>query len=312
MIRRIYRAIRRRFIKIGRKFKKIVPVYVPVMQDELLKGRCALITGGTSGIGYAIAKRFLCMGADVIITGRNKECVQEKAVELRKEEGVKGNVFALQMDNTELDKIDAKFEEALELVKDTKIDILVNNAGTMSSNGFGKITANDLESVLSTNLKSAVLLSQCAAKYMKKNNIEGNILNVCSSSSLRPAITPYNLSKWGLNGFTLGLAKTLIQYGIVVNAIAPGPTATPFLIKDGYDGLELSSLPNGRYSTAEEIAGMSAILVSNMARTCVGTTVYMTGGGRNCHVRRRAVRNVGIISQKNSSLFSLLHNREAA
>lgn len=277
MIRRIYRAIKRRFIKFGRKFKKIVPVYVPVMQDELLKGRCALVTGGTSGIGYAIAKRFLCMGADVIITGRNKERVEQKASELQKEEGVKGKVFALQMNNTELDKIEIKFSEAL-LLSEKKIDILVNNAGTMSSNGFGKITSEDLENVLSTNLKSAFLLSQCVAKYMRKNNIEGNILNVCSSSSLRPAVTPYNLSKWALNGMTLGLAKTLIQYGIVVNAIAPGPTATPFLVKDGYDGLELPNLPNGRYSTAEEIAGMSAILVSNMSRTCVGTTVYMTGG----------------------------------
>lgn len=278
MIRRLYRGVKRNARNFLRHFKKIVPVYVPVLQGDLLKGRCALITGGTSGIGYAMANRFLAMGASVIITGREKERTEQKAKELSAANDAGGRTFALQMDNGDLDGIEEKFKVALEMIGDKKIDILVNNAGTMSRNGFGKISANDIDRILRVNLESALLLSQTAAKYMRENRIQGNILNVCSSSSLRPAVSPYNLSKWALNGLTLGLAKTLIPYGIVVNAIAPGPTATPFLIKDGYDGLELPSLPNGRYATAEEIAGMAAVMVSGMGRTCVGTTIYMTGG----------------------------------
>jgi len=113
---------------------------------------------------------------------------------------------------------------------------------------------------------------------VKDNKIKGNILNIVSSSSLRPALTPYTISKWGMRSFTLGLAKVLIPYGIVVNALAPGPTATEMLIKDGYDGIENQANPSGRFATASEVANMAVILVSSIGRMIVGDTIYMTGG----------------------------------
>lgn len=159
-----------------------------------------------------------------------------------------------------------------------RMDILVNNAGISGRAPFREADAADFDRVLNTNLRGAYLLSSLAARHMIERKIEGNILNVCSSSSLRPAISPYTLSKWGLRGLTLGLAKTLIPHGIVVNGLAPGPTHTPMLVADGYDGLELSSNPAGRYASAAEIANLAVVLVSALGRMVVGDVLYATGG----------------------------------
>lgn len=132
--------------------------------------------------------------------------------------------------------------------------------------------------MLDTNLKGTAFLSRTVARYMIENKIQGNILNIASSSSLRPAISAYTLSKWGIRGLTLGLAKALIPYGIVVNGIAPGPTATPMLLPDGGEDIGNDTLPGGRYAMPEEIANMAVVLVSGMGRTVVGDIVYMTGG----------------------------------
>ena len=114
---------------------------------------------------------------------------------------------------------------------------------------------------------------------MKEKNIKGNILNILSSSSLRPAVNPYTVSKWGLRGLTIGMAKRFINDGIVVNGIAPGPTATPMLISDNKDeDLSLESSPVGRYILPEEIANLAVFMVSDMGRMIIGDIVYMTGG----------------------------------
>ncbi len=128
-----------------------------------------------------------------------------------------------------------------------------------------------------TNLNGTFFLSKTVAKYMIQNGIKGNILNIASSSSLRPAASAYTFSKWGIRGFTLGLAKTLAPYGITVNGLAPGPTATPMLHRDGHD-ITFEKNPMGRFAMPEEIANMAAVLVSDIGRMVVGDIVYMTGG----------------------------------
>lgn len=133
------------------------------------------------------------------------------------------------------------------------------------------------DNVLNTNLKGSFFLSQMVGKYMKENQIKGNILNIASSSSLRPAISAYTLSKWGMRGLTLGLAKSLAPYGITVNGIAPGPTATPMLKSDNND-ITNSRIPLGRFVMPEEIANMAVFLVSGLGRSIIGDIIYMTGG----------------------------------
>ena len=133
--------------------------------------------------------------------------------------------------------------------------------------------------MLDTNLKGVFFLSKEIGHYFKDNQIKGNILNIASSSSLRPAASAYTISKWGIRGLTLGLAKVLAPYGITVNGLAPGQTATPMLMENNTEGNIISpSVPIGRYALPEEIANMAVILVSDMGRMIMGDIVYMTGG----------------------------------
>lgn len=245
-----------------------IPVYVPVLQSELLKGRVALITGGSGGIGCAIAEAFLRAGAKVIISGRNKEKLSAAASMLSS----CGDVSCIQMDNMTL----ASFDGILSDVAD--FDILVNNAGYVGGGSFGSTSESEYDAVLDTNLKGAYFLSQEVSKRWIASGTHGNILNVCSASSLRPGNSPYVLSKWGMRSLTVGMAKQLIRYGIVVNGIAPGVTDTD-KFTHGSENIAKVTNPSGRMVTREEIANMAVVLVSSLCRMVVGDVLYMTGGG---------------------------------
>lgn len=265
-----------RYVFKGIPIKTVVVETVPLAPTELLAGKTALITGGTSGIGKAIAIAFLRAGANVIITGRNLQKTKDVAEEIT-ELCNRGKAFGIALDNKDIDSFAAVFKDVLELVGNNPIDILVNNAGT-SEGGSYRCSVEDYENIMDTNLKGAYFLSRIVSDYMKDNSIQGNILNIASSSSLRPATTPYILSKWGIKGLTIGLAKILIKDGIVVNGLAPGPTATPMLHKDISDDLYIANNPSGRFATPDEIANMAVVLTSSMGRMIVGDTIYMTGG----------------------------------
>lgn len=245
--------------------------------NELLKGRSALVTGGTSGIGFAIAQSFLNSGSSVIITGRSDEKIQKAVSELKKLTGCT-NVQGIVLDNSDIKNLAPMFNKILDATEKHQIDILVNNAGVMGGHLAG-CSEEQYDKVMNTNLKGTVFLTRIVAQHMKSKKIAGNILNIASASSLRPANSAYILSKWGIRALTQGLAKSLIPYGITVNGIAPGPTATPMLGKTASDDLSLPKNPLGRYALPEEIASMAVILTSNMGRTIVGDIIYMTGGG---------------------------------
>lgn len=253
-----------------------VSVKVETLPDnKRLSGRCALITGGTSGIGFSIAQAFLNSGASVIITGRSEERIQSALGRLSNDKA-----FGYVLDNTKVETFDDVFTQMKKDVLSKgieSIDILVNNAG-VNCKGMPDATEADFDKVIETNLKGVFFLSQLFGKYLVQNNIKGNILNIASASSLRPADSAYTVSKWGIRGLTLGLAKSLGKNGITVNGIAPGPTATPMMVGDGCNNMFLDRIPLGRYILPEEIANMAVILVSDMGRSIMGDIVYMTGG----------------------------------
>lgn len=265
-----------RYIFKGIPIKTVTVNTVSLAPTDLLAGKTALITGGTSGIGKAIAIAFLRAGADVIITGRNLQKAKDVAEEITALCN-RGKAFGIALDNRETNSFPTVLNGILELIENRPIDILVNNAGT-GEGGSYRCSVEDYENIMDTNLKGAYFLSRIVSDYMRENGIQGNILNIASSSSLRPATTPYILSKWGMKGLTIGLAKKLIKDGIVVNGLAPGPTATPMLHKDINDDLYIANNPSERFATPDEIANMAVVLTSSMGRMIVGDTMYMTGG----------------------------------
>lgn len=260
----------------GQPVVHVNPSISVVNRNDLLNGRTALITGGTSGIGKAMASAFMNAGANVIITSRTKEKAEAIAKELSSSYPER-LVIGIELNNDDVDSFNNTFNSLLSIIGNNKIDILVNNAGVRGGR-WGATSRSEYEQVMNTNLKGAFFLSEIVAKYMKENEIHGNILNICSASSLRPANSAYCLSKWGLRALTEGMAKTLIPYDIIVNGIAPGPTATPMFGFESSNNIEASSQPNKRFTTVEEIANMAVIYVSDMARTIVGDIAYMTGG----------------------------------
>lgn len=269
-----------RFMRYARrKFGRKIPVITPVLYGNLLVGRKALITGAGTGIGFAIAEAFARNGADVVLAGRNGSRLREATAKLKSSVQLRQGQVVLPM---EMDLKDvAHFAEYVEKACTSiggELDILVNNAGISRGWKYVEVTEDDFDETISTNLKGSYFLSQAVAKRMIEAKVCGNILNIASSSSLRPGNTPYILSKWGIRSFTLGLAKILIKHGIVVNGLAPGPTNTKMILKDGYDGVESEIVPAGRLVTTEEIGNMAVVLASSLGRMIVGDTVFVTGG----------------------------------
>lgn len=257
--------------------KQVIANVVTLAPSELLKQRCALITGGTSGIGYSIAEAYLKAGIKaVVITGRSQEKIDVACQRLSKY----GLCLGFVMDNTQVDKFSGIFKRILQELAQYEIhnvDILVNNAGVLGAS-IPNAKEEDYDKILDTNLKGVFFLTQFFCNYMVKNNIKGNVLNIASSSSLRPAISAYTISKWGLRGLTLGFARAYAKYGITINGLAPGPTATPMLIHNDDKNLLNTLIPLGRFALPEEIANMAVFLVSDMGHAIIGDIIYMTGG----------------------------------
>lgn len=261
--------------KVKNKISIKKPVGYPVLYGELLKGRTAFITGGSSGIGFAIAESFIRNGANVIICGRNKEKLESAKKKLSRNASAGQVIETVVMDISKTKEIEKELKTFIQERK--SIDILVNNAGVSTGANIGATEVDDYENLMKTNLEGAYFVSQFFLNYMKKNKISGNILNIASASSLRPANSPYILAKWGIAGLTKGLAKTAIKDDIVVNGLAPGPTATPMLAKNAED-ISHHTNPSGRFAMPEEIADLATVLVSDLGRLIVGDTLYATGG----------------------------------
>lgn len=279
---RLYLKRTLKFILHGTPVVTVKANIAQLSSNTLLKNKCALITGGTSGIGLSIAKAFISAGAAVVITGRDQVKIDVAVRELKEMTKGNNNVWGIALDNTMPELFADRWDTILKLTEGKKIDILVNNAGVLGGH-ISSSSIDEYDKVMNTNLRGVFFLSQLVGHYMKENGIQGNILNVASSSSLRPAASAYTISKWGIRGLTLGLARVLSPYGITVNGLAPGPTATPMLMKKTTDNLAFERNPLGRYALPEEIANMAVILVSDMSKTIVGDIVYMTGGAGNIY-----------------------------
>lgn len=171
-----------RYILSGVPQENITANIISLPQSELLKGRTALVTGGTSGIGKAIATSFVNAGAYVIITGRNKEKLDRIVKEIM-EITDSPNVTCCLLNNAEIETINSTFQKLIASIDNRRIDILVNNAG-VNGGYISNTSFEEYKNVLDTNLNGTFFLSKIVSEYMIHNNIAGNILNIASSSSL--------------------------------------------------------------------------------------------------------------------------------
>ena len=267
------------------KEKRIVSVPVLVSQDKLLDGKIALITGGSGGIGMGIAKSFLNSGAKVIIAGTNQDKLNH-CLSILRGGGVSNSCSALILDVLDVKAMPQKVIEAASLFPENRIDILVNSAGVVAHSDFSTRTEEQYDFIMDVNAKGTYFMSQAVSNFMIEHNIRVHILNISSSASLKPAITPYQLSKWAVRGMTLGLADALLPHGIVVNAIAPGPVATQFIGRSEDDSIAEPVNPSGRCAVPSEIGNLAVFMASSAGDLIVGDTVYMTGGSGNISLHR--------------------------
>lgn len=258
-----------------------VPIPQPMNVQKLLDGKIALITGGSGGIGFAMAKAFLDSGAKVIIAGTSedklKNCCGKLAAECSNISGG-GICKYIVLNVLDVESMPDKVRSAAAMFSENRIDILVNSAGLVAHSDFYHMTEEEYDGIMDVNAKGTYFMSQAVSQLMIEKKTKGHILNVTSSSALRPAWTPYQMSKWAVRGLTIGLADLLLPHGIVVNAIAPGAVATPMLGKEEGDSIEKPEAPCGRYSMPSEIAALAVFMVSEMGNMIVGDTYYITGG----------------------------------
>jgi NAD(P)-dependent dehydrogenase (short-subunit alcohol dehydrogenase family) len=245
-----------------------------------LKGKVALITGGSRGIGKMIAEGFIMQGAKVYISSRKAAACEETARELSRDGGV---CLPLPQDISTVDGC-KKLAEAYS-AREQKLDILVNNAGAAWGADFEVHPESGWDKVLDLNLKSPFFLTQALHPILKATattETPAKIINIASIDGLRlnPQETySYHASKAGLIYLTRRIAARLIADRIVVNAIAPGAFASEMnrAARDSGD-IIARGIPSRRIGTDEDMAGAAIYLASRAGDYCVGETIAVDGG----------------------------------
>lgn len=246
----------------------------------MLKGKVAVVTGGTRGIGYAIVKKYLENGAKVVLFGSRKETV-DKALASLKAENADWEAEGAYPDLSDPQKV----EEAIEAVKEKfgRIDILVNNAGISDSTKVDNYEPGQFEKVINLNVNSIFYAIRPAVKIMKEQG-EGCIINTSSMVSIsgQPGGAAYPASKFAVNGLTLSLARELGPSNIRVNAVAPGITRTDMVAALPKEVIEpmAAAIPLRRVGEPEDVANAFLFLASDMASYVTGEVLSVDGAMR--------------------------------
>lgn len=246
----------------------------------MLKGKVAIVTGGTRGIGFEIVRKYLANGAKVVLFGSRQETVDAALKKLHEENGdweVSGK-FPKLTDAAEVEK-------AIWEVKNEfgKLDILVNNAGISQSTPLYDYTAAEFDKVIDLNVKAVFYAILPAAKIMKEQG-GGCIINTSSMVSIsgQPAGVGYPASKFAVNGITISLARELGKDNIRVNAVAPGVTKTDMVAALPEEVVKAISakIPIGRPGEPEEVANAFLYLASDLASYVTGEILSVDGASK--------------------------------
>lgn len=245
-----------------------------------LKDKVALLTGGSRGIGFATADRFLQEGAVVILTASSQGSA-DRAVARLKEKHPGGTVAGISPDLSSLESVRAAFQEATSVYG--CIDILVNNAGVSESTPFMEYTEETFDKVMDLNIKGVFNATRAAAECMVARGA-GVILSTSSMVSIsgQPSGFAYPASKFAVNGLTVSLARELGPMGIRVNAVAPGITETDMMKsvpKEVIDPM-IARIPLRRLGQPEDIANAFVFLASDEASYITGVVLSVDGMAR--------------------------------
>ncbi len=246
-----------------------------------LKDKVAIITGGSRGIGFATADRFLQEGAAVVITASSSANAEKAAAKL-KALHPDGNVSGISPDLSSLQSVREAFSQVVKQYG--KLDILVNNAGVSESTPFSAYTEETFDKVIDLNVKGVFNASRVASEYMT-NSGSGVILNTSSMVSIygQPSGIAYPTSKFAVNGFTLSLARELGPKGVRVNAVAPGITETDMMKAVPKEVIEpmIRQIPLRRLGQPEDIANAFVFLASDEASYITGVILSVDGLARS-------------------------------
>jgi 3-oxoacyl-[acyl-carrier protein] reductase len=249
-----------------------------------LSGRAAIVTGGSKGIGFAVAKEFAASGADVAIVARNEEALKEGVAAIRK--STQTHVIGVQADVSKAAGIQRAFDEVMSEFE--KVDIIVNNAGTSQAMPFDQLTDQILYDDLELKLFAAVRLIRLVAPQMKERRW-GRIINVLNigAKAPRPNSMPTSISRGAGMAMTKALSHELAPHNVLVNAMLVGiiradqhvqrAKRTNVPIEEYYKA-HGEEIPIGRAGEAEEFANLACFLVSEQGSYITGAAINVDGG----------------------------------
>ncbi|TET46415.1 MAG: 3-oxoacyl-ACP reductase FabG [Dehalococcoidia bacterium] len=250
-----------------------------------LGGKKAIVTGGGTGIGKAIALEFAGAGADIAICSRNIQNIEKVRDEII---ALGRDSMAVSMDVRVKEDVDNMVQQVID--EFGRIDILVNNAGTNRPTPVLDLTEDTWNLILDTNLKGLFFCTQAVARHMVKQK-SGKIINISSTASMganEPGQAAYAASKTGVNAFTKACAREFGPYGINVNAIAPGRILTPLVYAsrtpeqvEKFLETGKSAAVLGRLGTVEEIAHLALFLASDDSAFITAEIIACNGGRTN-------------------------------
>ncbi len=241
-----------------------------------LEGKVAVVTGGSRGIGRAIALGLSAQGAKVVIGARNPEVAQKVVAEI---EAAGAEGMAVAADISREAEADGLIQAGLK--RFGRLDILINNAGITKDGLLIRMKEEDWDAVLDVNLKGAFFTTRAALRPMLRAQ-SGRIVNISSVAGTMgiPGQANYSASKAGLIGFTKAVAKEVASRSITVNAVAPGfiETEMTAILSEDRKKSYLGQIPMGRFGAAEEVAALVSFLVSEAASYITGQVITIDGG----------------------------------
>jgi len=245
-----------------------------------LKGKVAVITGSSKGLGRAIGERYAKEGMHVVLNYRSSESEMNEVIRGIEQNG--GKAIAVKGDVAEEGLAEKMIEQAIETFG--RMDVFVNNAGVQVEAKTHEMEFDNWKQIIDINLNGTFLGVRAALKYFVEHEIEGNIINMSSVHEIipRPGYTHYAASKGGVKMFTKSVALEYAPNHIRVNAIAPGAIDTPINEEtmnnpEEKEGLE-ALIPTHRIGTPEQIAAVAAWLASEESSYVTGTTIFADGG----------------------------------